>query len=82
MFGSIFIASDVTYQSNSRIASFANEYLEEFHQHFSIVSNSFRCGFYVKKNLPDSLSVQLPFESPVQLLLELKPNILVQNVQC
>ena len=53
------------------------------------------CGFYLKMNVAftlisfavlkwdDCLSVQLPFELPVQipvlLLLELEPNWLVQN---
>ena len=69
---------------------------EEFQQHFSIISKSVCCGFYMKKNVAftlisfavlkwdDCLSVQLPFElpvqMPVQLLLELEPNILVQNM--
>ena len=69
---------------------------EEFQQHFSIISKFVCFGFYMKKNVAftlisftvlkwdDCLSVQLPFELtvqiPVQLLLELEPNWLVQNV--
>ena len=69
---------------------------EEFQQHFSIISKSVCCGFYLKKNVAvtlisfaalkwdDCLSAQLPFELPVQipvqLLLMLEPNLLVQNV--
>ena len=69
---------------------------EGFQQHFSIISKFVCCGFYIKKNVAftlisfavlkrdDCLSVQLPFEIPVQipvqLLLELEPNLLVQNV--
>ena len=61
---------------------------EGFQQHFSIISKSVCCGFYMKKNvaftlisfavlkLDDCLSVQVPFELPVQipvqLLLELE----------
>jgi hypothetical protein len=59
---------------------------EGFQQHFSIISKSVCCGFYMKKNvafalisfavlkLYDCLSVQLPFELTLQLLLELEPN--------
>ena len=69
---------------------------EGFQQHFSIISKSVCCGFDMKKNvaftlisfavlkLDDCLSVQLPFELPVQiqlqLLLDLELNLLVQNV--
>ena len=69
---------------------------EGFQQHFSIISEVVCCGFYMKKNVAltlisftvlkwdDCLSVQLPFELPVrvmvQLLLELEPNWLIQNV--
>ena len=69
---------------------------EGFQQHFSIISKSVCYGFYMKKTVAftlisfavlkwdDYLSVQLPFELPVQitvqLLLELEPNWLVQNV--
>ena len=69
---------------------------EGFEQHFSIISKSVCCGFYMKKNVAftlisfavlkwdDCLSVQVPFELkvqvPVQLLLELESNWLDQNV--
>ena len=65
---------------------------EGFQQHFSIISKFVCCGFYMKKNVAftlisfailkwdDCLSVQVPFEVPVQLLLELEPNWLDQNV--
>ena len=77
-------------------SSFANDGSEEFQQHFSITSKSVCCGSYMKKNVAftlisfvvliwnDCLSVQLPFESPVQipvqLLLEQEVNLQVQNV--
>ena len=69
---------------------------ERFQQHFSIISKSVCCGFYMKKNVAFTLisfavlkwdkclSVQLPFELsvqiPVQLLIELEANLLDQNV--
>ena len=77
-------------------SSFANDYFRRisttFQHHFKICF----CVFYMKKKVAftlisfavlkwdDCLSVQLPFELPVQimvqLLLELEPNWLVQNV--
>ena len=78
--------------------TFANDYIcsEGFQQQFSIISKFVCCGFYMKKNVDftlisfavlkwdDCLSVQLPFDlpvqMPVQLLLELEPNLLVQNL--
>ena len=64
-------------------------------QHFSIISKSDCCGYYMKENVAftlisfavlkwdDCLSVQLPFELPVQipvqLLLEIEANLLDQN---
>ena len=69
---------------------------EGFQQHFSIISEYVCFGFYMKKNVAstfisfnvvkwdDYLSIQLPFELPVQipgqLLLELEANWLDQNV--
>ena len=69
---------------------------EGFQQHFSIISKSICCGFYMKKNVAltlisfallkwdDCLSVQLPFELPVQmpiqLFQELEASWLDQNV--
>ena len=68
---------------------------KSFQQHFSIISKFVCCGFYIKKDVAftlisfavlkwdDRLSVQLPFELPVQILvqlfLELEPNWLAQN---
>ena len=69
---------------------------EGFQQHFSIISKSVCCGFYMKKNVAftlisfavlkgyECLSVQLPFELPVQITaqlpLELEGNWLDQNM--
>ena len=69
---------------------------ERFQQHFSIISKFACYGFYIKKNvaftltsfavlkLDDCVSAQLPFEFPfqipVQLLLELEPKLLAQDV--
>ena len=60
---------------------------EGFQQHFSIISKSVCCGFYMKKNAVFNLisfTVQLSFALPVQisvqLLLELEANLLFQNV--
>ena len=63
---------------------------EEFQRHFSIISKFVCCGFYIQKNTAftlisfavlksdECLSVQLPFELPihipVQLLLDLNVN--------
>ena len=68
---------------------------EGFQHHFSIISKKFCFGFYMKENVAftlisfavlkwdECLSVQLPFELPVQiqaqLLLELEANVLDQN---
>ena len=63
-----------------------------FQQHFSIISKSVCYDFYLKRNVAftlisfdvlkwdDCLSVQLPVQLTVQLLLELELNWLVQNV--
>ena len=63
-----------------------------FQQHFSIISKSVCYDFYLKRNVAftlisfdvlkwdDCLSVQVPFELPVQLLLEPEANWLDQNV--
>ena len=48
-----------------------------FQQHFTIISKFI--SFAVLKS-DDCLSVELPFELPVQLLVELEPNLLVQHV--
>ena len=69
---------------------------EGFQHHFSIISKFICCGFYMKKNVAftlisfavlkwdEYLSVQLPFELPVhipvQLVLEPEVNWLDQNV--
>ena len=69
---------------------------EGFQQRFSLISKFVCCGFYMKKNVAfilisfavlkcdDCVSVQLPFklwvQMPVQLLLEIDLNLLVQNV--
>ena len=65
---------------------------EGFQQHFSIISKSVCCGFYVKKNVAftltsfavlkwdECLSVQLPFELLVQIPVQLLLDWLVQNV--
>ena len=60
---------------------------EGFQQHFSIVSKFVCCGFYIKKNvaftltssavliLDECLSVQLAFELPVQIPVQLHPEL-------
>ena len=69
---------------------------EEFQRHFSIISKFVCCGFYIQKNTAftlisfavlksdECLSVQLPFELPVQilvqLLLKLEDNLLYQHM--
>ena len=65
---------------------------EEFQHHFTIISKFVYCGCYMKNIVAftlssfavlkwdDSVSVQVPFELPVQVLLELVANWLDQNV--
>ena len=69
---------------------------ERFQYHFTIISKFVSCGCFIKKNVAfalisyavlkwdDCLSVQVPFELPddipVQLLLELEVNWQDQNV--
>ena len=59
---------------------------EGFQLHFRIISKFVSCGFYMKNNVAFTLIsfAVLPFELlvqiPVQLLLELKLNLIVQNV--
>ena len=70
--------------------------LGEFHKHFSIILKCFCCSFHMKENVAfilisfaalkrdDCLSVQVPFELPVQisiqLLQELETHLLIQNL--
>ena len=64
---------------------------ERFQQHCSIISKFVCCGFYMKKNVAftlisfailkgDEYSFELPFQIPVQLLLELESNLLDQII--